>query len=153
MNIGVISDTHVRHFAELPPNLIRALSGVDLIIHAGDIVALDVIRGLENLAPVKGVYGNMDLPEIRTIFPQKEVFDIEGKKIAIIHGSGGPWDLAQRGGEQFTDVDVIIFGHSHRAFNKIVGRILFFNPGRASDSYGILEIGEEISGTIHQDYQ
>ena len=44
MNIGVISDTHVRHFAELPPNLIRALSGVDLIIPAGYIVELDVIR-------------------------------------------------------------------------------------------------------------
>ena len=152
MKIGVISDTHVRNFAELPHNLISALSSVDLIIHAGDIVALDVIRGLESLAPVKGVYGNMDLPEIRTVFPQKEVLDIEGKKIAIVHGSGGPWDLAQRVGELFTGVDAIIFGHSHRAFNKVIGRVLFFNPGTARDSYGLLEVGKEIMGTIREDY-
>ncbi|MHB8085887.1 MAG: metallophosphoesterase family protein [Dehalococcoidia bacterium] len=152
MKIGVISDTHVRRFDELPHNLIIVLSKVDLIVHAGDIVALDVIRGLESLAPVKGVYGNMDLPEIRTVFPQKEVLDIEGKKIGIVHGSGGPWDLAQRVGKLFTGVDAVIFGHSHRAFNKVVADVLYFNPGRASDSYGLLEVGGEITATIYEDY-
>ncbi len=152
MKIGVISDTHVRQFSELPQNLVQALSQVDLILHAGDVVAMDVIRGLESLAPVKGVYGNMDLAEIRTVFPQKEVLDIEGKKIAIVHGSGGPWDLAERVGQLFTNVDAIIFGHSHRALNKVSGSVLYFNPGRASDSYGILEVGKEIVGIIHEDY-
>ncbi|MGA2157927.1 MAG: metallophosphoesterase family protein [Dehalococcoidia bacterium] len=152
MKIGVISDTHIRRFAELPHNLIIALSKVDLIVHAGDIVALDVVKGLEGLAPVKGVYGNMDLPEIRTVFPQTELLDIEGKKIAIVHGSGGPWDLALRVGKLFTGVDAVIFGHSHRAFNKVVGQVLYFNPGRASDSYGLLEVDREIKATIYENY-
>ena len=152
MKIGVIADTHVRHFAELPHNLISALSRVDLIIHAGDIVALDVVRGLESLAPVKGVYGNMDLPEIRTVFPQKDVLDIEGKKIAIVHGSGGPWDLAQRVGEQFTNVDAVIFGHSHMEVNKVLHGIHLFNPGSAANSYGILELGEKAGAKIIRGY-
>ncbi|MCX5996817.1 MAG: metallophosphoesterase family protein [Chloroflexi bacterium] len=65
MKIGVISDTHARNYSQLPQNLLKALEKVDLIVHAGDIVTMDVIRGLETVAPVKGVCGNMDLPEVR----------------------------------------------------------------------------------------
>jgi putative phosphoesterase len=77
MKIGVISDTHARHCSQLPQNLLQALEKVDLIVHAGDIVTMDVIRGLEMVAPVKGVYGNMDLPEVRLAFPQKLVLELE----------------------------------------------------------------------------
>lgn len=153
MRIGVISDTHARSFAELPQDLARALSGVDLIIHAGDIVALDVIRGLETLAPVQGVYGNMDYPEVKVKFPKLRVLEIEGKKIALVHGSGGPLEVEARVGQLFTGVDAIVFGHSHVAVNKLHRGILFFNPGPARQSYGILEVaGEKIEGKICRDY-
>jgi uncharacterized protein len=152
MKIGVISDTHVRSFAELPQNLLSVLAKVDLIIHAGDITTMDVIKGLERLAPVNGVYGNMDLPEVRLVFPEQQVIEVEGKTIGIVHGNGGPWKIEERVMRVFSGVDAIIFGHSHEAFNNVVNRTLLFNPGRANQSYGILEVGKKIEGKIFEGY-
>lgn len=152
MKIGVISDTHVRSFEELPHNLVAVLAKMDLIIHAGDITAVDVIRGLERLAPVKAVCGNMDLPEVRVILPQQQVVELEGKRIGIVHGSGGPWMIAQRVKKLFKGVDAIVFGHSHEALNDVIDGTLLFNPGKASQSYGILEVGESIKGRIIEGY-
>ena len=112
MKIGVISDTHARHCSQLPQNLLKALEKVDLIVHAGDIVTMDVIRGLETVAPLKGVCGNMDLPEVRMAFPEKLVLELEGRKIAVMHGSGGPAGLENLVTQAFPEVDIIIFGHS-----------------------------------------
>jgi len=152
VKIGVISDTHVRSFEELPHNLVAVLAKTDLIIHAGDITAVDVIRGLERLAPVRAVCGNMDLPEVRVILPQQQVVELGGKRIGIVHGSGGPWMIAQRVRKLFNGVDAIVFGHSHEAFNDVIDGILLFNPGKASRSYGILEMGERIKGRIIEGY-
>ena len=152
LRIGVISDTHARHFAQLPQELIRVLGKVDLIVHAGDVVAMDVIRGLQTLAPVQGVCGNMDLPEIRVSFPEKQLLELEGKKIGIVHGSGGPAGLESRVLQLFPGADVIIFGHSHTSTNVSIDGALLFNPGRADESYGLLEISETISGSIVRAY-
>ncbi len=152
MKLGVISDTHARFFAELPENLVIALSAVDLIIHAGDIITMDVVRGLETLAPVKGVCGNMDYPEVRVALPEQQVVDIEGKKIGIVHGRGGAATLELTVLNLFRGVDVIVFGHSHIAVNKVVNGVLLFNPGSARDSYGTLEISKNIEGKIHRGY-
>ena len=63
MKIGVLSDTHVPHaFPVLPPKVFEVFAGADLILHAGDIVSLDVLTELEAIAPVEAVAGNMDGP-------------------------------------------------------------------------------------------
>jgi uncharacterized protein len=152
LRIGVISDTHARYFAQLPQELIRVLGKVDLIVHAGDVVAMDVIRGLQKLAPVQGVCGNMDLPEVRVSFPEKQLLEVEGKKIGIVHGSGGPAGLESRVLQLFPGADAVIFGHSHIGTNDSINGVLLFNPGRADESYGLLEIGETISGSIVRAY-
>jgi putative phosphoesterase len=152
VRIGVISDTHARHFAQLPQELVRVLGKVDLIVHAGDIVTMEVIQGLQTLAPVKGVCGNMDLPEVRVSFPEKQLLELEGKKIGIVHGSGGPAGLESRVLQLFPGADVVIFGHSHIGMNNSVNGVLLFNPGRADESYGLLEVGEAISGRIVRAY-
>jgi len=152
VRIGVISDTHLRRYAQLPQELVRVLGKVDLIIHAGDIVTMDVIKGLQTLAPVHGVYGNMDLPEVRVSFPQQQVLDLEGKKIGIVHGSGGPAGLEGRVLQLFPGADAVVFGHSHIATNETIDGVLLFNPGRADESFGLLEIGETISGKIVRAY-
>src|SRR5262249_626709 len=54
--VGVISDTH----GLLRPEAVAALRGSDLIIHAGDVGALEVIDELRNLAPTFVVRGNVD---------------------------------------------------------------------------------------------
>ncbi len=104
----------------MPQALLKALSKVDLIVHAGDIVALDVIRGLETLAPVKAVRGNMDLPEVWTTLPEKDLIVIEGKKLGIVHGSGSGWMAEERILPLFPGVDAIIFGHTHEPMNKVM---------------------------------
>lgn len=154
MKIGVISDTHARHHSELPQNLLRGLEKVDLIIHAGDIVTMDVVRGLEALAPVKGVCGNMDLPEVRVALPEVLELELEGRRIRVLHGNGGPGGLEERVMQQLNSADIIIFGHSHVPLNQHrKDGVMLFNPGSARDSYGLLELdGQGVSGRIIRDY-
>jgi putative phosphoesterase len=148
MKIGVISDTHATSFGQLPDRLLRTLAEVDLIIHTGDFVARDVLDGLKRLGEVKAVAGNMDSEELKRILPEKETLVIEGKRVGIIHGWGSPHGIDDRVGGMFDDVDIIVYGHSHYSQNEIKKGILFFNPGQAKNSFGILTIGQEVSGEI-----
>ena len=97
---------------------------------------------------VKAVHGNMDSSEVRSLLPEKVVLEINGKRIGIIHGSGGPWGIENKLREQFSDVDAIVYGHTHQARNEIIENVLYFNPGKASHSYGILTVEEDIKGQI-----
>ena len=148
MIIGVLSDTHMRFSEEIPQKVIKAFSTVDLIIHAGDIVTLEVLEGLRRLGEVKAVCGNMDSDELGIMLPERELVVVGGKRIGITHGSGGPWGIENRVREMFDEVDVIIYGHTHNVKNEVMGDILFFNPGRGKNSFGILTIGEDIRGEI-----
>lgn len=148
MKIGVLSDTHADSFAQLPDKILATLTEVDLIIHAGDFVAKDVLEGLKQLGEIKAVRGNMDSDEIKRILPEKELLEIEGKKIGIIHGWGSPHGIDERVGNVFSGVDIIIYGHSHYPQNETKNGVFFFNPGQARNSFGILTIGAEISGKI-----
>ena len=148
MKIGVVSDTHATSFADVPDRILIALAEVDLIIHAGDFVARDVLDGLKRLGEIKAVQGNMDSDELKRILPEKELLLIEGKRIGIIHGWGSPYGIDDRVGKMFEDVDVIVYGHSHYSQNEIKKDILFFNPGQARNSFGILTVGEQIRGEI-----
>ena len=148
MIIGVLSDTHIRLPEEIPQKVIKTLSTADLIIHAGDIVTLEVLEGLRRLGEVKAVCGNMDSDELRMMLPEREIFVADGKKIGITHGSGGPWGIENRVRELFSDVDIIVFGHTHNVKNEVLGGTLFFNPGQGKNSFGILTIGEYIKGEI-----
>jgi len=148
MRIGVISDTHAKALGEIPALVLTALAGVDLIVHAGDFTERAVLEGLRTLGEVKAVCGNIDSVELRGILPRQDLFVVGGKRVGLIHGSGGPWGIADRIRDAFHDVDVIIFGHSHEACNQFIRGSLLFNPGRARDSFGILEIGDEIKAEI-----
>ena len=148
MRIGVLSDSHADSFTQLHDKIITALLNVDLIIHAGDFVAKDVLDGLKQLGEVKAVRGNMDSDELKGILPEKELLEIEGKRVGIIHGWGSPYGIDDRVGEVFSGVDIIIYGHSHYPQNETKNGVLFFNPGQARNSFGILTIGAKVSGKI-----
>jgi len=148
MRIGVLSDSHAASFSQLHEKILKALAEVDLIVHAGDFVAKDVLDGLKQLGEVKAVWGNMDSNEIKRILPEKELLEIEGRKIGIIHGRGSPYYIDDRVGNEFIGVDIIIYGHSHYAQNGTKNGVFFFNPGQARSSFGILTIGAEVSGEI-----
>jgi putative phosphoesterase len=148
VRIGIISDTHARTLGEIPAPVLTALGGVDLIVHAGDFTERAVLEGLRTLGEVKAVCGNMDSVELKGMLPQMELFVARGRRVGLIHGSGAPWGIANRIRNAFHDADIIIFGHSHETCNRFLKGSLLFNPGRARDSFGILEIGDEIKAEI-----
>lgn len=148
MRIGVISDTHVKTFSDIPEPILIALAEVDLIVHAGDFTERAVLDGLRTLGEMKAVHGNMDSEELKRMLPQQELFVVSGKKVGLTHGWGGPWRIADRVKGKFSDVDIIIYGHSHQPHNQHIRGSLLFNPGRARDSFGLLTIDDEIKAEI-----
>ena len=148
MRVGVLSDTHIHLAEEIPLEVVKAFSKVDLILHAGDFVGLQVLEGLKQLGEVKAVHGNVDSMKLRGLLPEKELLVAGGKKIGITHGWGGPEGIERRVRGLFNDVDIIIYGHSHRAKIERIGDVLFFNPGPGYQSFGILTIEEEVKGEI-----
>jgi len=150
MRIVVLADTHIHMLEHLPKKLIDALSTVDLIIHAGDFTDVKLLEELRRLREVRAVQGNMDSMEIKTVLPVKEIIEVGNKQIGITHGSGSPCGIEERVRKMFESnrVDIIVYGHSHRSQNKITDGILFFNPGKATDSFGILTIDGEAKGEI-----
>ncbi len=148
--IIVISDTHIPVVAkELPKELESYLENSDYLISAGDFVSQDFLKDLEKKYNLIGVAGNMDSLEIRNYLPYKRTFEIEGVKFGLIHGRGAPQDLIEYCLKEFEgkDLDIIIFGHSHRAFKGYYKDIFFFNPGSPTDtiyapykSFGIIEV-------------
>ena len=150
MRIVVLADTHVNRLEYIPKKIIDALSTVDLVIHAGDFTDVQVLEELKRLREVKAVQGNMDSVELKTVLPVKEIVEIENKRIGVTHGSGSPWGIEGRVRKMFESnrIDIIVYGHSHRSQNKVIDDILFFNPGKATDSFGILTIDGGTKGEI-----
>ncbi len=148
LRIGVISDTHATSFAELPDKILATLAEVDMIIHAGDFTTRNVLDGLRQLKEVRAVHGNMDSSELKQILPEKELFTVGGKRIGITHGWGSPLGIVGRVKSLLGGADIIVYGHTHHPKNEVINGILFFNPGRARDSFGILTIGEPVKGEI-----
>lgn len=160
MIIGVISDTHINADSneKIPEIILEAFKNVDLIIHAGDITDTSVLNDLKSLGKdVIAVSGNMDPHTLKEELPEKEIIKIGCYKIGIAHGYGHPSRLVDYLTNLFYNevVDIIIFGHSHNPMNEKIGKILFFNPGSATDkmfaafnSYGILEITDTIRSKI-----
>jgi len=159
MRIVVISDTHLcGPVFQLPDRIIADIKNSDMVIHTGDFVEAGVLEKLKKLGKeVKGVCGNMDSLELRRILPEKEVFKIGRFTIGIAHGSGAPVNLVSVLSEIFKEdhPDLILFGHSHSAFNQKIGETIFFNPGSPFDkvfaqfnSYGIIDITDKIEARI-----
>ena len=148
MKIGVLTDTHAMSFAEIPGKMKEALSKVDLIVHTGDFVSIDILNGLRNLKEVKAVHGNMDFLDVRSMLRAKEIFTVQGKRFGITHGSGGPEGIEQRIKGMFEGVDVILYGHSHRRRNEMIDGSLFFTPGPRHNSYGLIAVDDVVKAEI-----
>ncbi|WP_164669792.1 metallophosphoesterase family protein [Virgibacillus doumboii] len=158
MKIIVTADTHMTDNNNLlPSRFVKELKNADLIIHAGDWKTMDVYHTLAKYSEVIGVYGNIDNEEIKDQFSTREILNVHGHKIGIVHGHGEKKTTEKRALEAFddNDVDVIIFGHSHIPMMRYFNKTLLFNPGSPTYkrklpyySFGILEIDEEIRGEI-----
>jgi putative phosphoesterase len=155
MRIGVLSDTHLHRVSrDLREILDQHLSQVDVLFHVGDYTSPVVMEFLSS-KNFHGVHGNMDPVGIRAVLPEKKIVELGGFRFGLIHGWGSSAGLEEKVLGQFTDVDVIVYGHSHKPANDMVQGVLLFNPGTASGysssgvhSIGILECGDTVKGEI-----
>ena len=155
MRVGVLSDTHLSRVSrDLRDILDRHLSGVEMILHTGDYVSTDLV-GFFRKMNFHGVHGNMDAVEVKLGLPEKKVVQIGSWKVGLIHGWGPSAGIEERIRPEFQDVDVIVYGHSHRSANHVSDGVLWFNPGTATgytpfgtNSVGVLEFGDEVHGEI-----
>ncbi|HHO75273.1 MAG TPA: metallophosphoesterase [Deltaproteobacteria bacterium] len=156
--LGVISDTHLRDSNELTETIAQTyFHDADLIIHAGDMVTLDLLNCFNSLGRnVVGVCGNMDLPDVQNACPVSRTITVEDLRIGVIHGWGSPDGIRNRIRATFKDIDIIIYGHTHQAYAAYEAGIYFFNPGSPTDSrftsansIGIIRInGQNMEGKI-----
>ena len=154
MLVGVISDTH----GYLHPDVPRLLSGVEHILHAGDIGDDAIIQELGKIAPVTVVRGNNDRTGPESLYPEEVNFDLGGRRFFLTHQVKPPKRATEATMRPYVEkgIDAVVYGHSHIAFNERIGGVLFFNPGaagkrrfKAVPSIGFLELSEgRIDGTI-----
>ena len=143
--IGVISDTH----GLLRSGVAEAFQGVDLILHAGDIDRPQVLKTLQEIAPVKAVRGNMDRGGWTDALPSAEVVEFGNITIYMIHNIQD-MDLDPAG----AGFHVVIFGHTHQPKIEEKNGVLFLNPGSAGPrrfhypiTAAVLAVEESFSGT------
>lgn len=120
--VGVISDTH----GLLRPEALAALAGSDVIVHAGDIGAPEVLDELRRIARVIAVRGNNDRDAWAAAVPEEVVTDLGGATVCVIHQLA---ELART--PEAEGIDVVVSGHSHRPVVERRGGVLYVNPGSA----------------------
>ena len=120
--VGVISDTH----GLLRPEAVAALRGTDLIIHAGDVGAPEVIETLRKLAPTFVVRGNVDKAHWAGALPMTAHVEVGELLFHVLH------DISE------LDLDpaavgyaAVVYGHSHQPSIEMRDDVLFLNPGSA----------------------
>jgi hypothetical protein len=143
VKVGLVSDTHGFFDARLE----NLLTGVELILHAGDVGDQEVLEALERIAPVRAVRGNVDpahlnLPQIVTwklgqiqfeVLHQLPATQTELEKWADHKGENRPGPLGRNAFLQSfgPGTRVVVFGHSHQPCLLALDGKLFVNPGSA----------------------
>ena len=123
--IGLISDTHGLVRADVH----RALAGVELILHAGDVGGDDILDELALIAPVHAVYGNTDAPGDPRLVEAIER-TIGGVRIHVSHGHEVGRPTPEKLLLAYT-ADVVVYGHTHRQLVVRSSERVVVNPGAA----------------------
>jgi len=114
--IAILSDTHMPRGARaLPPICVERCRSADLLLHAGDLMRLSVLRELEALGPpVHAVHGNVDDAEVRAVLPERRTVELPGGvRIGMVHDAGPKTGRLARLRRAFPDHAAVVFGHSH----------------------------------------
>jgi putative phosphoesterase len=142
VRIAITSDTHLPRFGrELPRALVEGFERerIERILHAGDWTTTLAVDLLERIAPVEGVAGNNDGPELHGRFGTRKVLELDGVRIGITHGHLGQGrSTEERAIRAFEDADlrpdVVVFGHSHiPEVRRLASGRWLINPGSPTD--------------------
>jgi uncharacterized protein len=137
MLIAVISDTHMpRGGRRLPDACVDRIATADLLLHAGDLMTVEVLRELEAIGPpVAAVHGNMDTAELRRLLPAERVVEAGEARIAMVHDAGPRSGRLDRMRRRFGDqAGAVVFGHSHLPLHeRDRDGFQIFNPGSPTE--------------------
>ena len=129
--IGLISDTH--HF--LDEAVFEHFKNCDEIWHGGDFGSIETAEKLNAFRPLKGVYGNIDGPDISSIYREQLVFMCEGVKVMMRHIGGYPPKYNPQTKRELLihQPQLFISGHSHilKVMYDEKLNCLHMNPGAA----------------------
>ena len=141
MLVGVVSDTHnnIKNIKKII--CLFNEEQVDLVIHTGDISKAETLRNFSELdAPLVGVFGNNDrveegLKEVCEEYNfkfQEPPLSLtkKKKKIAVFHEP----DLIKDYIKEHKDIDLILYGHTHRYKEEKIDKTVYFNPGESAGS-------------------
>lgn len=129
--IGLLSDTH----SYLDPAVFKYFDKCHEIWHAGDFGNIAVADELQAFKPLRGVYGNIDGADVRTIHPENLRFNCEQVDVWITHIGGYPNRYAPKVKNEIyiNPPKLFICGHSHIVkiiYDKKIN-CLHINPGAA----------------------
>ena len=137
MVVAVISDTHMpRGGRRLPEACVERIASADLLLHAGDLMTVDVLRELEAIGPpMAAVHGNMDTAELRRLLPAERVVEVGGARIAMLHDAGPRAGRLERMRRRFGErAGAVVFGHSHLPLHeRAPDGFQIFNPGSPTE--------------------
>jgi len=129
--IGLISDTH----GFLDEAVFKHFENCDEVWHAGDFGNSELAKKLSEKKILKGVYGNIDGQDIRSVYPEKLVFMCEEVKVMIRHIGGSPPKYNPETRKELAIHKPLLFisGHSHilKVMYDSAINCLHINPGAA----------------------
>ncbi|MFP4457079.1 MAG: metallophosphoesterase family protein [Clostridia bacterium] len=155
MKIGVISDTHYQPSRFDLNRLTKHFKDVSIIMHAGDVGDISILKYLSRFGEVNVVAGNNDYN--LNYLNKKEIIKIDKYSIGLTHGHiGNELNIKHNAYKSFNDVDIIIYGHTHRPSIEYYNDVLMINPGsltrpRTKDrksTVAILYIDDELRAEI-----
>jgi putative phosphoesterase len=135
MLVAIIADTHLpRGARRIPDDCVERIRAAELVIHAGDFTAPEVLEEIESLGPpVVGVHGNVDTAELRRHLPEALMVDAGDARIGVVHDAGPAKGRIERMRARFPEADAVVFGHSHIPLHEDRGGFQIFNPGSPTD--------------------
>ena len=132
----IVADTHVpKRARDLPDELWRAVDAADVVVHAGDWVDETLLDRLEDRSrQLVAVHGNNDGPALRARLPLVARADVGGLRLGVVHETGDAKGRERRCDEEYGDLDVLVFGHSHIPWDTVTpGGLRLLNPGSPTD--------------------
>lgn len=156
MKIGVLSDTHISSPTEIfVAQTARCFADCQVIFHAGDLTDLSILSVFKD-KELYAVHGNMCQPSSHQNLPTQTVIELAGFRFGLTHGMRYRHNVEENLINDFDEVDCIVSGHTHIPVCHRLFDVLFMNPGSfmgtgrygAPGTYGILEVGEGLSGRI-----
>ncbi len=136
MRLLLIADTHVpKRARDLPARVWDEVAQADVVIHAGDWVAPDLLDGLEARATrLIACWGNNDGDALRERLPERADATLAGVRFTVVHETGASSGREARMSRLYPDSDVLVFGHSHIPWDTTTSTGLrLLNPGSPTD--------------------